>query len=119
MVAGQALEGGAWPVRTREPAVPSLSLLRTLNGSHYFVLLTGADYGPGVGGGEGCAAANVNVTVDFVPCDALTMRQVRIFVFGGRDGGRGQAGDSVALWPGLQGPPFHFWSIVLGGGGSR
>ncbi len=74
-VAGQGLEGGPLSVPTRPPTVPALSFDRVSNGTHYFLLLAGADFGPVVGP-QACAG-DVSVTLDGAPCAALTMTQVR------------------------------------------
>jgi hypothetical protein len=76
-VAGQAATTGTWSVPTRPPTVPTLSFARVFNGTHYFVLLTGSEYGPGVGTPGGACVGDVTVTIDFSPCDVLTMPQVR------------------------------------------
>ena len=52
-----------------------LSLDRSFNGSHYFLLVTGSDFGPVAG--PGACPGDVVVTVDDAPCDALTMTRVR------------------------------------------
>jgi hypothetical protein len=74
-VAGQALAAGAWVVPTRAPAVAGLSLDRPFNGTHYFLLVTGSDFGPV--GGPGACPGDAALTVDDAPCDALTMIRVR------------------------------------------
>ncbi len=74
-VAGQGLAAGARVVATRAPSVTSLSLDRPFNGTHYFLLVTGSDFGPV--GGPGACPGDAALTVDDVPCDALTMTRVR------------------------------------------
>ncbi len=74
-VAGQALAAGAWVVRTRAPSVASLSLDRPFNGTHYFLLVTGSDFGPV--GGPGACPGDAALTIDDAPCDALTVTRVR------------------------------------------
>jgi hypothetical protein len=76
-VAGQAMAPGAWNVTTRVPTVSSLSLDRPFNGSHYFLALTGSDFGLGVG--LGTCPGDVTVTAGGEPrlCDELVMARVR------------------------------------------
>jgi hypothetical protein len=73
-VAGQAVAGGAWSLPTRKPTTPTLSFARGFNGTHYFVLMTGSEYGPVAG--TGACTGDINVTIDGSPCDALSMLQV-------------------------------------------
>jgi hypothetical protein len=74
-VAGQALGIGAWVVPTRAPSVAGLSLDRPFNGTHYFLLLTGSDFGPVAG--PGACPGDAALTIDGSPCDALTVTRVR------------------------------------------
>jgi hypothetical protein len=75
-VAGQAVAAGAWNVTTRAPAVSSLALDRPFNGSHYFLVLMGSDFGPRAGL-VGCPG-EVSVTANDEPgpCDELVMTRV-------------------------------------------
>ncbi len=77
-VAGQVATTGEWRVPTRAPSAPALSFARVTNDTHYFVLMTGSDYGPAVG--TSTCPGDVSVTIDGSPCDALTMHQVIAFV---------------------------------------
>jgi hypothetical protein len=77
-VAGQTASAGAWNVSTRVPTVASLSLDRPYNGTHYFLVLTGSDFGPVVG--LSSCPGDLTLTADgtVAPvCDALTMTRVR------------------------------------------
>jgi hypothetical protein len=64
-------------VVTRPPTLPVLTFLQPPNGTHYFVLVTGEEYGPVVGSvspGEPQGADHlVRVDIDSQPCDLLTM----------------------------------------------
>jgi hypothetical protein len=80
-VAGQRTAQGPRTVPTRRPAVSSLAFESTPNGTHYFLVVTGADFGPAVGT-DGCPG-DVAVSIDGVPCDALTMAKVGVCGVGG------------------------------------
>ncbi len=78
-VAGQGLAGDAASraaavLRTRPPGTPTLTFAAPANATHHFLLLTGVNYGPVV---SGCPD-DVAVTVEGVPCAALSMTQVHI-----------------------------------------
>ncbi len=74
-VAGQDMVAGAVHVATRAPAVADLALSRPYNGTHYFLLVRGRDFGPPAGQG-GCPGDAV-VTIDGEPCDSLSIVVVR------------------------------------------
>jgi hypothetical protein len=76
-VAGQAVAAGAWNVTTRAPAVSSLTLDRPFNGSHYFLALTGSDFGPGAGQGGCPGDVTVTASDEPGPCDEVVMTRVR------------------------------------------
>jgi hypothetical protein len=57
---------------TMRPAAPTVTFTEAGNGTHSFLLLTGADYGPGL---SNCVD-DVTVTVGGVPCAELTMPKV-------------------------------------------
>ncbi len=77
-VAGQgvaeadSVSAAAARVATRAPAAPAVALASSSNGTHYVLLLTGADYGSVV---SSCAN-DVAVTIGGQRCDELTVLQV-------------------------------------------
>ncbi len=72
-VSGQNLTSGAVRVDTRAPSTPTPTFEETPpNGTRYFLVLTGKEYGPGVTPCPG----DVQVTVDDQPCAVLTMLRV-------------------------------------------
>jgi hypothetical protein len=75
VVAGQAIATGSWNVTTTPPSVAGLSLDRPFNGTHYFLLLSGNDFGPNAG--PGTCPGDATLTVDGAPCNALSMPRVR------------------------------------------
>ncbi len=85
---------------TRRPTTPALSFARGFNGTHYFVLMTGSEYGP-VAGYDACPG-DINVTIDGSPCDALSMLQVCVGVLVAVRGRRGIALSVMSLFPILQ-----------------
>lgn len=62
-------------VSTRAPAVSELSLDNPSNGTHYFVLISGTDFGRSVTPEDSCGTT---VTVDGAPCAELTTVMVSI-----------------------------------------
>jgi hypothetical protein len=74
-VAGQAVAGGARVVPTRRPVISGLSLAAPpFNGTHYFIVLQGSDFGPTVG--TTACVGDAHVTVDGSACAALSMSEV-------------------------------------------
>jgi hypothetical protein len=69
-VSGQASAPVA--LATRPPAAPTPTFDRASNGTHYFLSLTGSEYGPSV---TACRD-DVTVRIDGVACAGLTMPQV-------------------------------------------
>jgi hypothetical protein len=65
-VAGQVASAR---VGSLAPTSPTLTFDSAPNGTHYFLVITGANYGPGV---TGCTG-QVPVSIDNQPCDALTV----------------------------------------------
>jgi hypothetical protein len=74
-VSGQVPVLGPVDVHTRAPSVPTLTFESPSNGTHYFVVLTGADYGPAVSSAS--CGSGVDVGINGRSCDALTMTVVR------------------------------------------
>lgn len=75
-VSGQALAGsGVVPVNTLPPSVPTMTFEVSPNATHYFLSLTGRNYGPAVS--DGTCLDDVVVTVGGQPCTALSMPRVR------------------------------------------
>jgi hypothetical protein len=62
-------------VPTRAPAVSELSLDRPSNGTHYFLLISGTDFGSSVALFDTCGTA---VTIDGDPCAELTTATVSL-----------------------------------------
>lgn len=71
-VAGQALGSGAIEVDTRPPSITALTFDKPPNGTHFFLLVTGSDFGPSVS----TCLADVAVRINGLPCAQLTMSQV-------------------------------------------
>jgi hypothetical protein len=85
-VSGQRSMWGGVPVLSRSPSVPTPTFEAAPNGTHYFLVLTGTDFGPVVPSGipAACSLDDVTVTVAGQPCSAVTMLKVRgVLVDGG------------------------------------
>jgi hypothetical protein len=76
-VSGQGSASGGVVVQSRPPSAPTLTFETAPNATHYFLVLTGTDYGPAVSIDTACASHDVTVTVDGQQCSSLTMLKVR------------------------------------------
>jgi len=74
-VSGQS-NGADVIVYSRPPSVPTLTFDRAPNSTHYFLLLTGTDFGPSVRS-DSCED-DVSVTIAGQACATLTMLVVRV-----------------------------------------
>ena len=64
-------------VNSLPPSISSLTFSTLPNGTHYFITITGADFGSTVSSSEnGSCDGDVLVTIDSKPCQALSMIQV-------------------------------------------
>ena len=69
-------------VNSLPPSISSLTFSTLPNGTHYFITITGADFGSSVSNpDDGNCDGDVLVTIDSKPCQALTIAQVSTRTF--------------------------------------